>query len=101
MNNFSESAAQIVEDGEDTGLSISVWFKKGVSGTAQQEALYKMCSHERFQQLGLNLSDRKLVAKQLLGEAKTKDAPEEVVKATPAKRRRTHKASEVTVEEED
>lgn len=100
-NNYSESSAQVVEDGEDTVLAINVWFKKGVTGTAQQEALYNLCSSARFEQLGVDLSDKSQAAKQLFDDTKTRDAPEEVVKATPAKRRRTHKASEVKMEEAD
>lgn len=98
-NNFSEGLSEITEDGEDTGLNIRTWFKKGVIGNVKVQAAYKLCSDERFEELGCEISRKQCDAKQQLDEAKCKDAPDEVVKAGPVKRRRTTKASEVKAED--
>lgn len=98
-NNFSEGLAEITEDGEDTGLNIRAWFKKGVLGNAKVQAAYKLCADERFEELGSEISGKQVAAKQQLDETKCKGAPDEVVRAALVKRRRFTRASEVKAED--
>ena len=62
--------------------------------------LSNRCSEARFLQLGEGISQKKTQAKKQLHDATVKDAPGEMVKATPLKRRRvTMKAVEVGKDE--
>ena len=87
--NWSDALAEITEEGEDTGLNIASWFKKGpIDGTDEQKEQFRLCSFNRFQELGKEISAKNTEAKKQLDDVETENAPDSVVMAIPSKKRR-------------